>query len=72
LEELYTARFGPNHVPRPEDMAELSRIVLDYRDLGNRVVANRLDKAIREQMVTAVSEFTAGILLSGDWQPKSE
>jgi DNA-binding transcriptional MerR regulator len=72
LEELYTARFGRNHVPRPEDMAELSRIVLDYRDLGNRVVANRLDKAIREQMVTAVSEFTAGILLSGDWQPKSE
>jgi hypothetical protein len=49
----------------------LSRIVLDYRDLGNRLIANRLDEAIREQMVTAVSEFTASILLSGDWQPKS-
>ncbi len=72
LEELYTARFGPKHVPRPEDMAELSRIVLDYRDLGNRVVANRLDEAIREQMVTAVSEFTAGILLSGNWRPEAE
>ena len=41
-------------------MAELSRIVLDYRDLGNKVIANRLDEAVREQMVTAVSDFTAG------------
>lgn len=72
LEELYTARFGPKHVPRPEDMAELSRIVVDYRDLGNRVVANRLDEAVRGQMVTAVSEFTAGILLNGNWEPKAD
>jgi DNA-binding transcriptional MerR regulator len=67
LEELYTARFGTGHVPKQEEMAELSRIVLDYRDLGNRVVAVRLDQAMREQMVTAVSEYTARILLSGDW-----
>jgi DNA-binding transcriptional MerR regulator len=70
LEELYTTRFGTGHVPKSEEMAELSRIVLDYRDLGNRVVAIRLDEAMREQMVTAVSEYTAGILLSGDWRPK--
>jgi hypothetical protein len=57
-------------VPKPEEMAELSRIVLDYRDLGSRVVAIRLDEAIREQTVTAVSEYTAGILLSGDGQPE--
>ena len=49
-------------------MAELSRIVLDYRDLGNKVIANNLEEAVREQMVTAVSEYTAGILLSGDWE----
>lgn len=72
LGELYTARFGPNYVPRPEQMAELSRIVLDYRDLGTAVVANRLDGAMREQMVTAVSDFTAGILLSGAWDPKAQ
>ena len=72
LEELYTARFGATRVPRPEEMAELSRIVLDYRNLGNRVIANRLDEAMREHMVTAVSEFTAAILLSGDWQSKAE
>ena len=71
LEELYTARFGPSHVPKPEEMAELSRIVLDYRDLGHRVVAIRIDEAMREQMVTAVSEYTAGILLSGNREPKS-
>jgi DNA-binding transcriptional MerR regulator len=69
LEELYTARFGPNHVPKPGQMAELSRIVLDYRDLGNNLVANRLAEAMREEMVTAVSEYTAGILLSGQWNP---
>ncbi len=72
LEGLYTARFGAKYVPKPEQMAELSRIVADYRDLGNRVVANRLDQAMREQMVTAVSDFTAGILLSGAWDPKAQ
>jgi DNA-binding transcriptional MerR regulator len=69
LEELYTARFGAG-MPKPEETAELRRIVLDYRDLGHRVVAVRLDDAMREQMVTAVSEYTAGILLSGEWEPK--
>jgi hypothetical protein len=68
LEELYTERFGAAHEPKPEEMAELSRIVLDYRDLGTKVIANRIDDAMREQMVTAVSDFTAAILLSGDWE----
>ena len=72
LEELYTARFGTTYVPTPEEIAKLSQIVLDYRDLGNTVVAKRLGEAIREQMVTAVSEYTAGILLSRNWEPKSE
>jgi DNA-binding transcriptional MerR regulator len=66
LEELYATRFGAGHVPTSEEMAEVSRIVLDYRDLGDRVIANHLREAVRAQMVTAVSEFTAGILLSGD------
>ena len=70
FEQSYTTRFGSAHVPKPEEMAELSRIVLDYRDLGNRVVAVRLAEAMRERMVTAVSEYTAALLLSGDWQPK--
>jgi DNA-binding transcriptional MerR regulator len=71
LAELYTSRFGANYMPKPEELAELSRIVRDYRDLGNKVVANRLDEATREQMVTAVSEYTAEILLSAAWEPKS-
>ena len=70
LEELYSERFGAAHVPKPEEMAELSRIVLDYRDLGTKVIANRIDDAMREQMVTAVSDFTAAILLSGDREAK--
>jgi DNA-binding transcriptional MerR regulator len=72
LAELYTARFGAGHVPKAEEIAELSRIVLDYRDLGNKVIANHLDEAMRAQMVTAVSEFTGAILLSGQWDPKAQ
>ncbi len=38
-----TSRFGPNYVPTPEEMGELSQIVQDYRDIGSKVVADRLD-----------------------------
>ncbi|WP_232004908.1 MerR family transcriptional regulator [Mycobacterium sp. ACS1612] len=66
LEALYESRFGARHVPKPEQLAEVSRIVLDYRDLGDKVVADRVREAVRARLVTAVSEFTAGILMSGD------
>ena len=33
--------------------------MLDYRDLGDGVVAVHLGEAMREQLVTAVSEDTA-------------
>jgi len=36
------------------------------------VVAHRLDEAMREQTVTAVSEYTAGILLRGEWGPEAQ
>jgi DNA-binding transcriptional MerR regulator len=71
LEDVYIAQFGANYLPKPEEMAELSRIVQDYRDLGNKVVVNRLDEAMREQMVTRVSESTPGILLKGDRDPNT-
>jgi len=35
------------------------------------VIANHLDEAMRAQMVTAVSDFTASILSSGQWHPKA-
>jgi DNA-binding transcriptional MerR regulator len=71
LEELYTSRFGLNYFPKPEDTAEVSRIVEDYRDLGNKLVVDRLDEAIQRQMVSAVSDYTAEILLSGQWKPQA-
>jgi DNA-binding transcriptional MerR regulator len=64
LEECVSSRFGTNYIPKPEEMGELSRIVQDYRDLGRRVISGRLDSAFQEQMVTAVSDYTAGVLLS--------
>jgi DNA-binding transcriptional MerR regulator len=66
LQELYTARFGDNYVPKPSEMADVSRIVLDYREMGAKVIADQLDAAVRTHMVAAVSEFSAGILLNGD------
>jgi hypothetical protein len=65
-------RFGPNFVPKPDEYPELSRIVQDYRDMGSKVVADRIDQAIQRRMVNAVSNYTAGILLSGQWERKPQ
>jgi DNA-binding transcriptional MerR regulator len=71
LEECVVARYGPNYLPKPEEYPELSRIVQDYRDLGHKVVGERLDAALQERMVSAISNYTAGILLSGQWDPET-
>jgi DNA-binding transcriptional MerR regulator len=71
LEECMTARFGPNYLPKPDEYPELSQIVQDYRDLGHKVVADRIDAALQEQMVASISNYTAGLLLSGQWNPNA-
>jgi DNA-binding transcriptional MerR regulator len=65
------ARFGASYVPRSEDMAELRRVVTDYRDLGNHVVSDLLDAAVERRLVTAVSDYTARVLVREDWDPKA-
>lgn len=69
LGEILSLRFGPNYVPKAEEMAEVSQIVQDHRDLASKVVADRLDDALRQKSVSAVSDYTAGLLLSGQWEP---
>ncbi|MGV0848844.1 MerR family transcriptional regulator [Mycolicibacterium phlei] len=69
LDECVAARFGQDYEPRPQEMDELSRIVRDYRELWTGVVANRLDKALQEQIKAADSEY-AGILLAGRRDPE--
>jgi DNA-binding transcriptional MerR regulator len=71
LEGCVTSQFGPNYVPKPDDMGELSQLMHDYRDLGREVVAEHLDAALQRQMVTAVSDYTIGVLLSGQWDPEA-
>jgi DNA-binding transcriptional MerR regulator len=71
LEHSIVARYGANFVPRSEDMAELRRVVADYRDLGNHVVADLLDAAVERSLVSAVSEYAASVLVSGDWERKA-
>jgi DNA-binding transcriptional MerR regulator len=72
LEECVSSRFGKTYIPKPDEMAELTRIVQDYRDLGTRLLSERLEASLQQQMVTAVSEYTAGVLLSGKWEPKTQ
>jgi DNA-binding transcriptional MerR regulator len=71
LEEGVRSRFGERFIPRREDLAELSQVVQDYRDLGNKVVTDCLDEALRHRMVTSVSDYTASLMLSGQWEPKT-
>lgn len=71
LEHCVTSRFGPNFVPKPDETAELSQFVNDYRELASKVITNHLDTAVHERLVTAVSDYTAGILLSGRWEQQS-
>jgi DNA-binding transcriptional MerR regulator len=72
LEECMIARFGPNYLPKPHEYPELGEIVQDYRDLGHKVVADRLDAALQQRMVAAVSNYTTGLLLRGQWDRKAQ
>lgn len=65
LEDSAVARFGPDYVPRPEDVVELRRMVTDYRALGRRVVADQLDDALERNLVNAVSDCTTDVALGG-------
>lgn len=47
LQECIEARFGPEREPEP---LEMHRIVQDYRELANRLVARHLDKALQAQV----------------------
>ena len=68
LEESLTARYGAEYVPTPEDMAEVAARIRDYRDLGVAVVTHLLDKALQRHMVSAASDYTAGVIARGDWK----
>ena len=71
LEESIAARYGPDYVPRPSEMGEVARLIQDYRDLGIAVVTHRLDTALQRHLVSAVSDYTTGMVASGKWQPAS-
>ena len=63
LDECVAARFGADHPPGPDQVAELSDVVRDYRELWNSVVSARLDTALQQQIADADSEYAAGILV---------
>lgn len=72
LTELYRARVGTHYLPKPDEMDELRQVVQDYRVLGEKAMAARFDQATRRFMVASASEYTAGILLSGEWEPHED
>ena len=69
LVELFQTRVGPDYLPKPAEMAEIRRMVEDYRALGQEVVATKFDQATQRYMVSSASRYTAGILLTGAWEP---
>ncbi|MGX9792651.1 MerR family transcriptional regulator [Mycobacterium sp. MMS18-G62] len=71
LEEGVRSRFGEGFIPKRDKVAELTQVVQDYRDIGNKVVTDRLDEALRQRMVISVSDYTASLMLSGQWEPKT-
>ena len=68
LEDAIAARYGSDFVPTPDQMGELARVIQDYRDLSVAVVTHQLDKALQQHMVSAVSDYTAGMVTSGRWE----
>jgi len=51
-------RFGPNYLPRQEDIAELQRMVAACRVLASRVVADKLADRFARRLATAVADYT--------------
>jgi DNA-binding transcriptional MerR regulator len=67
LEESIAARYGSGYVPKPEEQDEVAGLIADYRDLGIAVVTHQLDKGLQRHMVSAVSDYTTGIVARGNW-----
>lgn len=65
LQECLTARFGPEHLPAPDQLPEFRQIVRDYRELATRLVVGHLDAVLHRQMASSAS----GALLNGQWPP---
>lgn len=59
---------------RPDDAAvrgrivELGTLVIDFSELSRGVIAGRLQHALQQRLVAAVSEFNAGLMTSGEWE----
>lgn len=60
------ARYGALF-PTPENIDDMSRWIADCTEFGHAVVADRLKRALRRRLVTAVSEFNAGLMADGAW-----
>lgn len=56
VEERLSAHPGRHDVPIPEDTVELRRVVADYRALGRRVAADRLEDALERHFVDRVPD----------------
>ena len=71
LEDSVASRFGRNHLPKPEQVSELSGTARRITATSQAVVTDHLDKALQRRMVIAVPDDTVGLLLSGQWERNS-
>jgi DNA-binding transcriptional MerR regulator len=58
LQDAIETRYGSDYIQNPGEMADMAQLVQDYRDLASAVFARHLDKALQQQIQSAVSEYT--------------
>lgn len=61
LEQLL-ARFGADFIPKPADMTELRGLIQAYQDLAITLTSLNLEQALEQRMLTAVSDYTTGVM----------
>ncbi len=66
VEAEAVARYG-SLVPTPENIDDMGRWLADCAEFGHAVVVDRLKRALRQRLITAVSEFNAGLVADGSW-----
>lgn len=69
LAELFYARVGLDNLPLPADTDEIRRMLQDYQALGAATMASRFEEVTRRHLVAESSDYIAGILVNGAWEP---
>ncbi|MGE2835145.1 MerR family transcriptional regulator [Mycobacterium sp. SMC-4] len=68
LADLYYARVG-TELPKASDTDGIRHMLQDYQAIGAATMATRFKEVSRRYLVAESSDYIAGILLTGAWEP---